>query len=122
MNNKDKVLNFFNLLSEQKVKEAFDTYVAREFRHHNQHTKAGRQALMEGMTDAHNQFPSTSIMVKHIFEDGDFVMTHSLVKMNPDQAGFICAHICRFQNGKIVEFWDIASPVVEDSVNDDGAF
>lgn len=122
MNNKDKVRSFFKLLSEQKVKEAFDSYVASDFKHHNQHTKAGRQALLEGMTDAHNQFPTMTIVVKQIFEDGNFVITHSLVKMSPDHIGFICVHISRFVDGKIAEFWDLASPVVEDVMNTDGAF
>lgn len=122
MNNKNKVLSFFKLLTQQKVQEAFDTYVASEFKHHNQHTKAGRQALIEGMTDAHNQFPSMTIEVKNIFEDGDSVIAHSLVKMSPDHVGFVCVHICRFHDGKIAEFWDLASPVVENSVNEEGAF
>lgn len=122
MNNKDKVRGFFKLLTKQKVKEAFDSYVSGEFKHHNQHTKAGREALLEGMTDAHNQFPSMTITEKHIFESGDFVITHSLVKMSPDHLGFVCVHICRFKDGKITEFWDLASPVVENSENADGAF
>lgn len=122
LDNKDKVLRFLKLLTEQKVKEAYDTYVAAEFKHHNQHTKAGRQALLEGMTDAHKQFPQTTIDVKSIFEDGDFVITHSLVKMDPKHAGYVCVHICRFRNGKIAEFWDLASEMVENSVNQDGPF
>ena len=122
MNNKDKVRSFFKLLSEQKVNVAFDTYVAKEFKHHNQHTKAGRQALFEGMTEAHSQFPSMIIEVKHIFEDGDFVISHSLVKMESDHRGFACIHICRFLDGKMAEFWDLATPVLEDIINEDGAF
>jgi predicted SnoaL-like aldol condensation-catalyzing enzyme len=122
MNNKDKVCSFFKLLTEQKVKEAFDTYVSGEFKHHNQHTKAGRQALLEGMAAAHSQFPKTTIEVKQIFEDGNFVITHSLVKMSPDHGGFVCVHISRFHDGKIAEFWDLASPVAEDAMNADGAF
>jgi predicted SnoaL-like aldol condensation-catalyzing enzyme len=120
VNNKDKIQSFFKLLTEQKVKEAFEKYVAVEFKHHNQHTKPGRQALLDGMTDAHNQFPSMTIAVKHIFEDGDFVITHSLVKMSPDHGGFVCVHIARFAEGKIAEFWDLATPVIEDSINTDG--
>lgn len=122
LSNKDNVRGFFKLLAAQKVKEAFDTYVALEFKHHNQHTKAGRQALIEGMTDAHNQFPSMIITVKQIFEDGDFVITHSLVKLNPADIGLACVHICRFANGKITEFWDVASPVLAESINNDGTF
>ncbi len=122
MNKKDKVLKFFQLLTEQKVNEAFDTYVSEQFKHHNQHTKAGRKALLEGMRDAHHQFPDMTITTKHIVEDGNNVMAHSLVKMNPDHSGFVCAHIFRFQNDKIVEFWDLATPVLEESINNDGPF
>ncbi len=122
MNNKDVLRNFFKLLTEQKVKEAFDSFIAQEFKHHNQHTKAGRQSLLEGMKDAHQQFPALTIEVKNIFEDGDFVIAHSLVKMSTDHAGLACVHICRFKNEKIVEVWDLASPINEDRVNVDGAF
>ncbi len=122
MNNKDKVRGFFKLLTEQKVKEAFDIYVALDFKHHSQNTKAGRDALVQGMADVHNSFPLMTIDIKNIFEDGEFVIAHSLVKMNPDHLGFICVHICRFQDGKIAEFWDLASQVLEDSVNTDGVF
>lgn len=122
MSNKETVLSFFKLLAGQKVKEAFDKHIAENFKHHNQHTKAGRQALLEGMTDAHNQFPTMTIDVKNIFEDGDFVITHSLVKMSPEHNGFVCVHISRFSNGRIAEFWDLASPVNEEVVNIDGAF
>lgn len=122
MSNKDKVLSFFKLLTQQKVQEAFDTYIAQDFKHHNQHTKEGRQALLQGMTDAHNQFPSMTVTVKNIFEDDDCVITHSLVKMNPDHSGLACVHICRFENGKIAEFWDLASPLPENNINADGVF
>lgn len=122
MNNKDKVLGFFKLLTEQQVQLAFDTYVSENFKHHNQHTSAGRQALLEGMTEAHNQFSTMTITIKNIFEDGDFVITHSHVKMSPDHIGFVCAHICRFDGSKIAEFWDLTTPVIEGSLNVDGPF
>ena len=122
MNNKDKVQNFFKLLTEQKVEEAFHTYIATEFKHHNQQTKAGRLALLEGMSEAHQQFPLMKINVNHVFEDGAYVTTHSLVKMSPEHPGFVCVHICRFHDGKIAEFWDVASPIIDNSVNEDGAF
>lgn len=122
MDNKNKVLRFFKLLTEQKVKEAFDLYVATEFKHHNQHTQAGRESLLAGMAEAHRQFPSMTLTVNHVFEDGDFVITHSLVKMDPDHLGLVCVHILRFKDGKISEFWDVVSPLIADSVNADGAF
>ncbi len=122
MDNKSKVQSFLKLLTEQKVQEAFANYISPEFKHHNQHTKAGRQSLLDGMTEAHSQFPAMTIDVKRIFEDADFVITHSLVKMDSGHPGFICVHIFRFYNGKITEFWDLASPMVENSLNVDGPF
>jgi len=122
MYSKDKVRNFFKLLESNKVQEAFDRFVSLEFKHHNQHTQDGRLALLEGMTDAHRQFPEMTMDIKQIFEEGSFVITHSLVKMNSSHAGFVCVHIFRFANEKIVEFWDIATPRVENSINKDGAF
>ena len=68
------------------------------------------------------QSPDKVMVVKRVIADGDFVVTHSHVKQNPDALGAVVVHIFRFENGKIVELWDLGQPVPENSSNENGMF
>jgi predicted SnoaL-like aldol condensation-catalyzing enzyme len=64
---------------------------------------------MEGAADKN---PNKVLEVKHAFEDGNTVITHfhvkqSPVKQSPDDAGAAVVHIFRFENGRVVELWDL---------------
>lgn len=48
-----------------------------------------------------------------MFEDGDFVIAHSRVSgWHPDGDAAI-VDIFRFENGRVVEHWDVVQPYVE---------
>lgn len=121
MTNKERALAFFNLLFEQKVPEAYERFIAPGFIHHNQWFKGDRETLLQGMKEAHAQFPQSVIDVKHVFEDGAYVITHSHVKHTPEQE-FAAVHIFRFENGKIVELWDSPVQIEKNSPNKNGPF
>ena len=63
-----------------------------------------------------------SLEVKQTIEEGDRVMVYSHIKQNPEDVGAAVVHIFRFQEGKIVEMWDVGQPVPEDSPNENGMF
>ena len=122
MNRKEMVLDFFKMLTDKKVKEAYDKYIAPEFKHHNPYFAGDRQTLLTAHIEAHRDNPTSTIEVKQIFEDGDYVITHSLVKMNKDHLGFSPVHIFKFKGSKVVELWDIISEIQENSPNENGPF
>lgn len=64
-----------------------------------------RQSLLTAMEEAHKSSPNKSIEVKYIYEDGDSVITHSLVKK--ENMDIAVVHIFRFENDKVVELWDL---------------
>ncbi len=121
MSNKESVLSFFQLLFQQKVREAYDKHMANDFIHHNFWFKGDRESLMVAMEEAHVAMPQSTIKVHHIFEDGDFVITHSHVKHSEDMQ-FAASHIFRFKNGKVAELWDVPCQIPANSPNQHGPF
>jgi predicted SnoaL-like aldol condensation-catalyzing enzyme len=50
------------------------------------------------------------------------VAAHSLLKTSPDDRGTAAADFFRFENGKIVEHWNVLQPVPETANNDNSMF
>jgi predicted SnoaL-like aldol condensation-catalyzing enzyme len=75
------------------------------------------------MAEAHEKSPNKLIDVKQVFEDGDFVITHSLVvRGNPADPDVAVVHIFKFKGDKVVELWDLAQLLEKGSPNENGAF
>ncbi len=119
---KDAAVTFLRLCSSGRVREAYDRYVAPNFRHHNPYFAGNADALAAGMADAARQFPDTTFEVQRVLEDGDLVAVHSHVRLLPGGAHVAVVHVCRFAGDRIIELWDIGQPVPETSPNDLGMF
>jgi predicted SnoaL-like aldol condensation-catalyzing enzyme len=123
MSNKEKAISFLKMAGAGDVKAAYDKYIDPSFIHHNQYFKGDRQTLMTAMVEAHKSSPNKSIEVKQAFEDKDTVITHSLVvRKNPDEPNIAVVHIFRFENGRVIELWDVGQLISKDSPNENGAF
>jgi predicted SnoaL-like aldol condensation-catalyzing enzyme len=65
--------------------------------------------------------PNKSFDVQRIVASGDHVVVHSRLTRH-DGSKYAVVHICRFEHGKIVELWDLAQAVPENSPNEHGMF
>jgi predicted SnoaL-like aldol condensation-catalyzing enzyme len=122
MSNKELAIGFLHTVVANKVREAYEKFIAADFIHHNQYFKGDRQSLMLAMEEAHRENPNTKITIEQVFEDGDRVVIHSLVKHQPEDMGFAVVHIFRFHDQQIVELWDLAQAIIENSPNENGLF
>jgi predicted SnoaL-like aldol condensation-catalyzing enzyme len=120
---KDAAISFLKKAGLGDVKAAYDAYVAPDFKHHNSYFKGDRASLLAAMAAAHEASPNASIDVKHVYEDGDTVVTHSLVLgRDPARAPLSVVHIFRFKGDRVVELWDVAQEIPKDSPNENGPF
>jgi predicted SnoaL-like aldol condensation-catalyzing enzyme len=121
-NNKQSAISFLQLAGTGEVKTAYEKYISSSFIHHNQHFKGTRQDLMDAMQDAHQKSPNKMIEVKHCYEDGNTVITHSLVTRKEENAQpIVVIHIFKFnEDGLVVELWDVGQLVMKDSPNENG--
>jgi predicted SnoaL-like aldol condensation-catalyzing enzyme len=119
---KEAAVAFLTLASRGDVDEAYSKYVGKGFKHHNPFFEGTAEALQAGMKANAQQNPDKILEVKRVITEGDFVVTHSHVRQNPDALGAAVVHIFRFEKCKIVELWDLRQPVPEKSLNENGMF
>lgn len=120
--NKGIATSFLILASSGKVDEAYSKFVGNGFRHHNAFFEGSAESLRAGMKENAIQNPAKVFEVKRVIAEGDFVVTHSHVQQKPGDLGAAVVHIFRFENGKIVELWDLGQPIPEKSPNQYGMF
>ena len=122
-NRKDAAKSFLQMAGSGNVQQAYDRYVAPSFIHHNPHFKGDRQSLLTAMQEASKASPNKSVDVKRVLEDGDTVVTHSLVtRQDPEASKIAVVHIFRFDGDRIAELWDVGQEIAKDSPNENGMF
>ena len=122
MNNKENAVSFLKMAASGNVSEAYSKFVGVDFRHHNAFFEGTAQALQAGMEENARQNPTKVFEVKRVIAEGDLVVTHSHVRQKPGDLGAAVVHIFRFENGKIVELWDLGQPIPAESINKNGMF
>jgi predicted SnoaL-like aldol condensation-catalyzing enzyme len=120
--NKDTATTFLKLASNGKVDEAYSKFVGDGFKHHNPFFEGSAESLRAAMKENAVQNPDKALEVKRVIAEGEFVVVHFLVKHKPGDLGAAVIHIFRFDNGRIVELWDVGQPVPEKSLNENGMF
>jgi predicted SnoaL-like aldol condensation-catalyzing enzyme len=119
---KESALDFLQLVVAGNIEEAYRTYVNMHGKHHNMYYSADFDSLKEGMLGNHAQFPNKRILVKNVLGDGNLVAVHSNIVLKQGEPGMAVVHIFRFEQGKIVEMWDVGQSIPLDSPNRMGAF
>ena len=119
---KQSAISFLHLASSGKARQAFETYVCQDFRHHNPYFRGDRESLIAAMTENATKFPNKLFEVHHALEDRDLVAVHSRVRLNPGEPGMAVVHIFRFDANRIAELWDVGQPVPGESPNANGMF
>jgi predicted SnoaL-like aldol condensation-catalyzing enzyme len=119
---KESALDFLNLIVAGEIDEAYDKYINMYGKHHNVNYSAEFSSLKKGMIENHAQFPNKRLMVKNVLGDGNLVAIHSNIIMKMGEPGIAVVHIFRFEEGRIIEMWDIGQVVPIDSPNRLGAF
>jgi predicted SnoaL-like aldol condensation-catalyzing enzyme len=122
ISHRDAALAFLELGSSGKVREAYDNYIASNFRHHNPYFPGDAASLSAGMAENAKKFPNKKLHVERAIEEGDLVAVHSRVRLSPEMPEMALVHIFRFQGDRIVELWDVGQPAPDDSVNENGMF
>lgn len=122
MANKSTALDFLKLAASGHVDEAYAKFVSPRLVHHNAYFAGDVDTLKAGMRDSARQNPAAHLEVKRAVEENDVVAVHSHMRLQPDSPGISVVHLMRFENGRIVELWDVGQPLPPDSPNRNGAF
>jgi len=119
---KNLAVSFLQIASSGKARQAYHKYVHPQFRHHNPYFKGDRESLLAGMEESGAKFPNKVFEAVRTLEDGDFVVVHGKVRLNPDMPEVALIHIFRFDGDLIIEEWEAAQEVPQESPNENGMF
>jgi predicted SnoaL-like aldol condensation-catalyzing enzyme len=122
MNNKEMAISFLRLASSGNVREAYETYVHPDFRHHNPYFLGDRAALLAAMEENAATFPQKEFEAVRALEDGDLVAVHGRVRLTPRSPWIALIHIFRFKDNQIIEEWEAGQEVPKESPNENGVF
>lgn len=99
-----------------------DDYFAEGYIQHSPLARTGSAGLKEFLDWARARSPDAEHRVKRVFADGDYVIAHVHVIINPGERGNAVVDIFRLEDGRIAEHWDVGQPVPEHSNNSNGMF
>jgi predicted SnoaL-like aldol condensation-catalyzing enzyme len=120
--NKEAAVSFLKMASSGDVREAYSEFVGPGFKHHNPYFEGSAETLMVAMEENARDNPNKTLDVKRAIAEGDLVAVHSHVRLKPDDRGGAVVHLFRFEEGRIVELWDLGQEVPEQSPNQYGMF
>ena len=120
-NKRDVAISFLKNAASGRLDEAY-ALADSNFRHHNPHFPGDAESLKAGMAQAAAMFPNTTLVVKHVLEDGELVAVHSHVQHAANTLPISAVHMFRFEGNEIAELWDVAMEAPQDSPNEHGMF
>jgi predicted SnoaL-like aldol condensation-catalyzing enzyme len=125
---KNIIMEYFKLVSSGKFKEGL-RFFAPNCRTHNPFIAGSIDVLTDAMIAANKEgtskYPEAEFLVKHFLADEDLVAVHTQLlnnKSNPGEGGLRQVHLFRFEDDKIVEYWDITQQVLQNMPNASGVF
>jgi predicted SnoaL-like aldol condensation-catalyzing enzyme len=99
-----------------------DEFFAPDYIQHSPLAATGAQGLKDFLDWARARSPDAQHRIKRMFADGDYVIAHVHVIINPGDRGNAVVDIFRIANGRIAEHWDVAREVPVQAANDNGVF
>lgn len=115
---KEKGLDFWNKFFNEHDASAIDEYLAPPYTQHNPHVADGIEAFRNYFVPAFKgDLKGFTSDVKYANMADDKLFIHNLIKVSPDDLGTVSMDIFRFEDGKIVEHWDIQQPFPESAAN-----
>ena len=108
--------------NQKKPAEAFDRYGGSYYRQHNPTAPDGKEAIVSLLSGWLPTVPGLHYEIKRIISDGNMVWVHSHVTMGPGDRGQAVVDIFRLERGKVVEHWDVGTPVPEKPSNSNTMF
>jgi hypothetical protein len=111
---------------EKKVRSSFETWVDPGYIQHNPYAQTGREAAIVFLSKFVESNPGQRTQIHRIIADGNLVAAHShgwQEDGTPEQKrGFAVVDMFRVEGCKVMEHWDVLSPVPETSANTNTMF
>lgn len=120
--NRQLVLDVYEHVLKPLDSARVDDFIDQHYIQHNPMAETGADGLKRFLDWARRTSPKAEHHVKRVFVDGDYVVAHVHVIVNPGERGNAVVDIFRCEQGRVVEHWDTAQAVPAESANSNGMF
>ncbi|MFG2820489.1 ester cyclase [Kitasatospora sp. NPDC048365] len=120
--NKRTVLAFYRAAIDEKDADAAVGLLGDRYTQHNPRIADGVDGFRDFVATLRRDFPLLRADVKRLVAEGDHVVAHVHGIRVPGGPGTAIVDIFRFENGRIVEHWDVMQQVPAESLNPHGMF
>lgn len=120
--NKKAAMEFYDAAINKKDFEAASKFIGNRYTQHNPGAADGPEGLKAFLGFLREKFPDYHSDIKRAFADGDYVILHVHNIPTPGARGRAIIDIFKFENGKVVEHWDVAQDIPEKPRNNNTMF
>ena len=120
--NKKAAMEFYDAAINKKDFEAASKFIGNRYTQHNPNAADGPEGLKAFLGFLREKFPQYHSDIKRAFADGDYVILHVHNIPTPGARGRAIMDIFKFENGKVVEHWDVAQDIPENPRNNNTMF
>jgi predicted SnoaL-like aldol condensation-catalyzing enzyme len=123
--NKQVVVDYYQTAFNGNPEKAVADHFGPRYIQHNPEAQDGPEAFIGFVRWLRDQYPNLQLDIKRVIAEGDMVVTHSHLDLepgNPDNPGRALADFFRVENGKVVEHWDVIQEIPATSANNNGMF
>ncbi|MET0714721.1 MAG: nuclear transport factor 2 family protein [Mycetocola sp.] len=105
----------------KRVAAAFEYLVGESYRQHNPNIPDGPAPAIEMLTPKFDGSPDAHFTIERMLVDGDLAMVHVRAS-RPGASDAAVADIYRFEDGRIVEHWDVLQQIPVHAAHDHPMF
>ncbi len=116
------VLDFYDLVINGQRYDRAGEFLDDNYIQHKPEVETGVKGVLDFVRSIYAQSPNHRARIVRSFVDGDYVILHVHIMNAIEAPNLAVMDIFRVENGKLMEHWDVASPVPETAKNINGVF
>lgn len=116
------VLDFYEVVINGQDYSRADEFLDSSYIQHKPEVETGPEGVLNFVRWIYQQSPTHKARIVRSFVDGDYVILHVHIMNGVEAKDIAVMDIFRVVNGKLMEHWDVASPVPATSKNIYGVF
>jgi predicted SnoaL-like aldol condensation-catalyzing enzyme len=120
--NKHTAITFIEQLFNHANLNVIDEYIGSTYIQHNPQVADGIEGVRAFATSFLQKYPHHRVDIKRVLVDNDYVILHMQSTLEPNTRSSAIVDIFRFENGKIVEHWDVIQEVPKEAANNNTMF
>ena len=120
--NLQAVLDFYEVVINNQDYSRVSEFLDDNYIQHKPEVETGVKGVLDFVKSIYAQSPNHRARIVRSFVDGDYVILHVQILNAVEAPNLAVMDIFRVEKGKIMEHWDVASPVPATSKNDNGVF